>query len=107
MTKQLLTENNVLISDQLPPPNTYRSIFRKPDGTYDWETELDYGWGLIDRASCGSLAACIVQTTTSGSKQSADFDGRSSAYKAPRGCMFCHPGTSKHYKTIVRGVVCC
>ena len=45
----------------LPPPNTYRSIFRNQDGTYDWEKELDYGWGLIDRASCGSLAACIVE----------------------------------------------
>ncbi|KAJ4508035.1 hypothetical protein HRR83_005695 [Exophiala dermatitidis] len=45
----------------LPPPNSYRSIFRKPDGSYDWETELDYGWDLIDRASCGSLAACIVE----------------------------------------------
>lgn len=45
----------------LPPPNAYRSIFRKPDGSYDWETELDYGWDLIDRASCGSLAACIVE----------------------------------------------
>ena len=45
----------------LPPPNTYRSIFRRPDGTYDWETELNYGWDLIDRASCGSLAACIVE----------------------------------------------
>jgi 4-aminobutyrate aminotransferase-like enzyme len=45
----------------LPPPNSYRSIFRSPDGSYDWETELDYGWELIDRASCGSLAACIVE----------------------------------------------
>lgn len=45
----------------LPPPNAYRSIFRNPDGTYDWEKELDYGWELIDRASCGSLAACIVE----------------------------------------------
>jgi 4-aminobutyrate aminotransferase-like enzyme len=45
----------------LPPPNTYRSIFRHPDGSYDWKTELDYGWSLIDRASCGSLAACIVE----------------------------------------------
>ena len=45
----------------LPPPNAYRSIFRNPDGTYDWETELNYGWDLIDRASCGSLAACIVE----------------------------------------------
>ena len=45
----------------LPPPNAYRSIFRHPDGSYDWQTELDYGWSLIDRASCGSLAACIVE----------------------------------------------
>ncbi|KAK5043586.1 hypothetical protein LTR84_011393 [Exophiala bonariae] len=45
----------------LPPPNGYRSIFRNPDGSYDWETELNYGWELIDRASCGSLAACIVE----------------------------------------------
>lgn len=45
----------------LPPPNTYRSIFRNADGSYDWEKELDYGWSLIDRASCGSLAACIVE----------------------------------------------
>ena len=45
----------------LPPPNSYRSIFRHPDGSYDWKTELDYGWSLIDRASCGSLAACIVE----------------------------------------------
>jgi 4-aminobutyrate aminotransferase-like enzyme len=45
----------------LPQPNAYRSIFRHPDGTYDWETELDYGWSLIDAASCGSLAACIIE----------------------------------------------
>ena len=45
----------------LPPPNTYRSIFRNPDGSYDWETELNYGWDLIDRASCGSLAAGLVE----------------------------------------------
>ena len=45
----------------LPPPNSYRSIFRKSDGSYDWETELDYGWSLIDQASCGSLAACIIE----------------------------------------------
>ncbi|KAI1394426.1 pyridoxal phosphate-dependent transferase [Hypoxylon trugodes] len=45
----------------LPAPNAYRSIFRKPDGSYDWETELNYGWSLIDQASCGSLAAVIVE----------------------------------------------
>lgn len=52
-------------SHQLPAPNAYRSIFRKPDGSYDWETELNYGWDLIDRASCGSLAACIVECVQS------------------------------------------
>ncbi|KAF5130227.1 2,2-dialkylglycine decarboxylase [Metarhizium anisopliae] len=45
----------------LPAPNAYRSIFRKPDGSYDWETELEYGWRMIDLQSCGSLAACIVE----------------------------------------------
>jgi 4-aminobutyrate aminotransferase-like enzyme len=50
----------------LPQPNEYRSIFRKAgeDGgssVYDWEAELDYGWRMIDMASCGSLAACIVE----------------------------------------------
>lgn len=45
----------------LPSPNAYRSIFRKADGSYDWETELDYGWNLIDQASNGSLAAVIIE----------------------------------------------
>jgi 4-aminobutyrate aminotransferase-like enzyme len=45
----------------LPAPNAYRSIFRHKDGTYDWETELNYGWDLVDTASCGSLAAVIVE----------------------------------------------
>ncbi|KAK5166497.1 uncharacterized protein LTR77_008040 [Saxophila tyrrhenica] len=45
----------------LPTPNAYRSIFRHPDGSYDWRTELDYGFGMIDRQSCGSLAAVIME----------------------------------------------
>ncbi|KAK6335530.1 hypothetical protein TWF696_002303 [Orbilia brochopaga] len=45
----------------LPAPNAYRSIFRHPDGSYDWRTELSYGFSLIDRQSCGSLAAVIVE----------------------------------------------
>ncbi|RYO91768.1 hypothetical protein DL766_002406 [Monosporascus sp. MC13-8B] len=45
----------------LSAPNTYRSMFRKPDGSYDWQAELNYGWSLIDQASCGSLAVCIVE----------------------------------------------
>ncbi|KAK7540836.1 dialkylglycine decarboxylase [Phyllosticta citribraziliensis] len=45
----------------LPAPNAYRSIFRHADGTYDWQTELSYGFSLVNRASCGSLAALIVE----------------------------------------------
>lgn len=49
----------------LPSPNAYRSIFRNADGSYDWETELEYGWRMVDMASCGSLAACIVECVQS------------------------------------------
>lgn len=45
----------------LPTPNAYRSVFRNPDGSYDWETELNYGWEMIDRQSTGSLAAVILE----------------------------------------------
>lgn len=31
-----------------PTPNALRSPFRKPDGSYDWETEMTFGWDLID-----------------------------------------------------------
>lgn len=44
-----------------PYPNAYRSPFRKPDGSYDWETEMDYGWSMIDQQSVGSLAAFIFE----------------------------------------------
>ncbi|MDR2567656.1 MAG: aspartate aminotransferase family protein [Bifidobacteriaceae bacterium] len=45
----------------LPSPNAYRSPFWGADGSYDWQTELDYGFDLIDRQSCGALAACLVE----------------------------------------------
>ncbi|SFS14302.1 2,2-dialkylglycine decarboxylase (pyruvate) [Microbacterium sp. cf046] len=45
----------------LPTPNAYRSPFRRPDGSYDWESELDYGFASIDQQSTGSLAACIIE----------------------------------------------
>lgn len=45
----------------LPSPNAYRSPFRAPDGSYDWEAELDYGFALVDQQSAGSLAACLVE----------------------------------------------
>lgn len=45
----------------LPTPNAYRSPFRRADGTYDWESELQYGFDLVDQQSAGSLAACLVE----------------------------------------------
>ncbi|QKX59407.1 uncharacterized protein TRUGW13939_06541 [Talaromyces rugulosus] len=44
-----------------PAPYAYRSPFRKPDGSYDWETEMDFGWSMVDRQSVGSLAAFIME----------------------------------------------
>ena len=44
-----------------PAPYSYRSPFRKPDGSYDWEAEVDFGWSMIDRQSVGSLAAFIME----------------------------------------------
>lgn len=45
----------------LPSPNAYCSTLRDSDGSYDWRTELKYGWEAIDRNSCGSLAAVIME----------------------------------------------
>jgi len=45
----------------LPTPNAYRSPFRNTDGSYDWESELDYGFAAVDAQSTGSLAACLVE----------------------------------------------
>lgn len=45
----------------LPSPNAYRSPFRRTDGSYDWEAELEYGFALVDQQSSGSLAACVVE----------------------------------------------
>ncbi|MGY4651180.1 aspartate aminotransferase family protein [Mycobacterium sp. URHB0021] len=45
----------------LPTPNAYRSPFRHSDGTYDWMSELEYGFATIDAQSSGSLAACLVE----------------------------------------------
>ncbi|KAI1346362.1 pyridoxal phosphate-dependent transferase [Xylaria sp. FL0043] len=44
-----------------PAPYAYRSPFQKADGSYDWETELEFGWSMIDRQSVGSLAAFIME----------------------------------------------
>jgi 2,2-dialkylglycine decarboxylase (pyruvate) len=45
----------------LPTPNAYRSPFRNPDGSYDWRSELEYGFAIVDAQSSGSLAACLVE----------------------------------------------
>ncbi|KAF2153590.1 PLP-dependent transferase [Myriangium duriaei CBS 260.36] len=44
-----------------PAPYAFRSPFRKADGSYDWETELEFGWSMVDRQSVGSLAAFIME----------------------------------------------
>ncbi|KAK5166057.1 uncharacterized protein LTR77_008318 [Saxophila tyrrhenica] len=44
-----------------PAPNPYRSPFRKADGSYDWETEMNFGWSMIDKQSVGSLAAFVFE----------------------------------------------
>ncbi|KAF5009852.1 hypothetical protein FDECE_3947 [Fusarium decemcellulare] len=65
----------------LPSPDAYRSIFRRPDGSYDWETELNYGWSLVDKGSCGSLAAVIMEPILSSGGIIAVPDGYMSAMK--------------------------
>ncbi|KAL2864149.1 aspartate aminotransferase family protein [Aspergillus lucknowensis] len=44
-----------------PAPYAYRSPFRTAEGGYDWEAEMQYAWGMIDRQSVGSLAAFILE----------------------------------------------
>ncbi len=44
----------------LPTPHDYRSPFNR-DGTYDWRSEFEFGWEIIDRQSTGQLAAVIVE----------------------------------------------
>lgn len=45
----------------IPAPNSYRPRFSKPDGSNDWQHELDDAFELIDRQSTGSLAAFIAE----------------------------------------------
>jgi 2,2-dialkylglycine decarboxylase (pyruvate) len=45
----------------LPAPDSYRSRFVGADGSYDWRSELDFGFELVDRQSTGELAACIAE----------------------------------------------
>ena len=45
----------------LPTPNPYRPDFTRPDGSLDWQRQLDFGFDLIDAQSVGALAACLVE----------------------------------------------
>lgn len=45
----------------IPAPNAYRPRFTHPDGSLDWQTELDDAFWLIDRQSTGNLAAFIAE----------------------------------------------
>lgn len=45
----------------IPAPNSYRPRFAKPDGSNDWQAELDDAFELIDRQSTGNLAAFIAE----------------------------------------------
>ena len=45
----------------LPAPDAYRSRFVGADGVYDWRSELEFGFELVDRQSTGELAACIAE----------------------------------------------
>ena len=48
-----------------PAPYAYGSPFQR-NGAYDWETEFDYGWSMIDRQTVGSLAAFLIEPILSG-----------------------------------------
>lgn len=44
-----------------PAPHGASSRFREPDGNYDWETQMDFGWAMVDAQSVGSLAAFVFE----------------------------------------------
>lgn len=45
----------------IPAPNSYRPRFTHPDGSNDWQAELDDAFRLIDSQSTGNLAAFIAE----------------------------------------------
>jgi 2,2-dialkylglycine decarboxylase (pyruvate) len=45
----------------IPAPNAYRPRFTHPDGSNDWQAELDDAFWMIDRQSTGNLAAFIAE----------------------------------------------
>lgn len=45
----------------IPAPNALRPRFTHPDGSLDWQTELDDAFDLVDRQTTGALAAFIAE----------------------------------------------
>ncbi|PZO01524.1 MAG: aspartate aminotransferase family protein [Hyphomicrobiales bacterium] len=45
----------------IPAPNSYRPRFTHPDGSNDWQAELDDAFALVDSQSTGNLAAFIAE----------------------------------------------
>jgi 2,2-dialkylglycine decarboxylase (pyruvate) len=45
----------------IPAPNSYRPRFKNPDGSNDWQAELDDAFELVDRQTTGGLAAFIAE----------------------------------------------
>jgi 2,2-dialkylglycine decarboxylase (pyruvate) len=45
----------------IPAPNAYRPRFTNPDGSNDWQRELDDAFALVDSQSTGNLAAFIAE----------------------------------------------
>lgn len=45
----------------IPAPNSYRPRFARPDGSNDWQAELDDAFALVDSQSTGNLAAFIAE----------------------------------------------
>jgi 2,2-dialkylglycine decarboxylase (pyruvate) len=44
----------------IPAPNAYRPRFTHPDGTLDWQTELDDAFALVDSQSTGNSVGGIL-----------------------------------------------
>ena len=53
-----------------PAPNAYRPRFVHPDGSLDWQAELDDAFALIDSQSTGNLAAFIAEPILSSAASS-------------------------------------
>ncbi|MFI5908716.1 aspartate aminotransferase family protein [Dactylosporangium sp. NPDC051541] len=45
----------------IPAPDSYRPDFTRPDGSLDWERQLDHAFALFDAQSTGAPAACLVE----------------------------------------------